>query len=441
MNTRLISAIALAALAGCDLDFSINCSAMGSLSHGSWYCSDQVADGGQDSGIDASVQNNDASVSPGQSDSGDARDSGQDASTSDASEGGLSDAGRDAQVADAGYDSSVRSDAGGQNVSDGGVFRVHGAKLYDANGNEFRIRGTNKVHIDSWTPYLAQMPSNTTRWNAYFWNDAQGTVNSITSPNIGGTTANGKDVAIVGWWWLGQDANGNGRELTCKSDVSLLNASFDNIIANVATFNTVKRYLIINPANEWGDSAIAWRNAYVSNIPRLRAAGWHGTVLVDAPGCGQNATAVINYGKDILAADPDKNVALSVHAYGLFFDSQNGIARQYQEQLDLVPTFDALAATGLAVVIGEFGPGRNIGPSPTLITPERIVSLAEQRGFGWLTWAADDWDGPNESSSEQWFGHIKQGWTYNSDADLTAWGRQAKALWLLYQAQTASVLQ
>jgi len=43
-----------------------------------------------------------------------------------------------------------------------------------------------------------------------------------------------------------------------------------------------------------------------------------------------------------------------------------------------------------AVIIGEFGPGRNIGPSPTNITPQAIIQAAEARNLGWLAWAWDD---------------------------------------------------
>ena len=44
-------------------------------------------------------------------------------------------------------------------------------------------------------------------------------------------------------------------------------------------------------------------------------------------------------------------------------------------------------STGAAFVIGEFGPGRNIGPSPTTLTPQEVVSAAEANGLGWMAWA------------------------------------------------------
>ena len=41
-------------------------------------------------------------------------------------------------------------------------------------------------------------------------------------------------------------------------------------------------------------------------------------------------------------------------------------------QTDLTQGFDQMQATGLPIFIGEFGPGKNVGPSPTMVTPGTI---------------------------------------------------------------------
>jgi hypothetical protein len=90
-----------------------------------------------------------------------------------------------------------------------------------------------------------------------------------------------------------------------------------------------------------------------------------------------------------------------------------------QYQTNLSTTLDRLAATGLVVFIGEFGPGRNIGPSPTLITPLEVMRGAEQRSLGWLAWA---WDDPARNADDNWFALSYTG-DYNSSADLTLFGK------------------
>jgi len=86
---------------------------------------------------------------------------------------------------------------------------------------------------------------------------------------------------------------------------------------------------------------------------------------------------------------------------------------------DLNPTLDAVAATGLCVVVGEFGPGRWIGPSATMMTPGQAITGAEAHNFGWMAWA---WDDPGWGADDSWFAMSYTG-AYNSSADLTIYGK------------------
>ena len=73
----------------------------------------------------------------------------------------------------------------------------------------------------------------------------------------------------------------------------------------------------------------------------------------------------------------------------------------------------------LAIIVGEFGPGRNIGPSPTQITPGQSITAAEARGIGWMAWA---WDEPASNVTDDWLDLSYTG-DYTSSADLTAFGK------------------
>jgi hypothetical protein len=80
--------------------------------------------------------------------------------------------------------------------------------------------------------------------------------------------------------------------------------------------------------------------------------------------------------------------------------------------------------TGAAYVIGEFGPGRDIGPSPTLLTPGQIIRAAESHGIGWMPWAWDDNNLGGGMSNDQWFSMTYAGpGIYTQPSDLTAYGR------------------
>jgi hypothetical protein len=80
--------------------------------------------------------------------------------------------------------------------------------------------------------------------------------------------------------------------------------------------------------------------------------------------------------------------------------------------------------TGAVYLIGEFGPGRNIGPSPTLLTPSQIITAAEANGIGWIPWAWDDNDLQSGMSDDQWFSMTYAGpGIYLQPSDLTDYGR------------------
>jgi hypothetical protein len=78
----------------------------------------------------------------------------------------------------------------------------------------------------------------------------------------------------------------------------------------------------------------------------------------------------------------------------------------------------------MAFVIGELGPGRNIGPAPTTVTPGQIITAAEAAGMGWLAWAWDDNNLGGGASDNDWFSMTYAGpGLYNTPADLTDYGQ------------------
>ncbi len=283
-------------------------------------------------------------------------------------------------------------------------FYVAGGKLFDPTGAEFRIRGVNSSHPDaSGTPAgLPRSGANTARMFLSFTNAADRNWAIVQSV---------KGVVPIPTNW----------STTCKADAASLSAAVDAWVAQAPTWTQLNRTGLINIANEWGPTNDpAWRDGYLAAIARMRAAGYTGTLIVDTGGCGQDSQDVVKYGPILLATDPQHNLLFSLHVYGSFHQPATATWMQ-----DYATALAQLKASGLPILIGEFGPGKNLGPSPTLITPETVVGDAEANGWGWMAWA---WDANNlancmadDSSMSM---TVRCGAYTGADTDLTSFGRE-----------------
>ena len=94
----------------------------------------------------------------------------------------------------------------------------------------------------------------------------------------------------------------------------------------------------------------------------------------------------------------------------------------------------------MVFVLGEFGPGNNIGPSPTLLSPQQVIAAAEGAGLGWMGWAWDDNNLANGASNNSWFSMTLNGpGMYTAASDLTTYGKQmVLSSYALARAQKAS---
>src|SRR5439155_4238172 len=113
---------------------------------------------------------------------------------------------------------------------------------------------------------------------------------------------------------------------TCGSDPAQIAAIVDvwTDPANVSWLNDYEVGTILNIANEWGpEDASVWASTYETAITRLRGAGVHNLIMLDAGGgCGQMITTVFDKWQEIENADPEHNVAFSVHMYGFWRTSE-----------------------------------------------------------------------------------------------------------------------
>ena len=291
----------------------------------------------------------------------------------------------------------------------GNGFFVLNGKLYDANGNEFRMRGVDRCHYDSDSAAgIAKSGANAVRMFMYGLSvGAPKYVSILKTQHIAHN-----EVPIPSMPLFPDGTLTSGDQSTSE-----LAAGVAWWVANAATFTAIDKYLIINIANEWGPSnSTVWRDSYISAIASLRAAGYLGPLLIDSGGYGQDMKDLLNYSTDVFNSDPQKNIIFSLHIYGNI------------PTASVAPDLAALAAlsasAGMAFIVGEFGPGRDIGPSPTETTPGDIITAAEASGIGWLGWAWDDNNLSGGASNNNGFSMTLKGpGIFTQASDLTEYGQ------------------
>jgi mannan endo-1,4-beta-mannosidase len=311
-----------------------------------------------------------------------------------------------------------------------GLFVLNG-KLYDSNGIEFRIRGVNLCHYDSTLhsgPGIARSNANAVRVGLYL-----SSVPTATYASTVQTYISDREVAVPTMFVV----PGTRTALSGDQSTADLASAVSNWVANFSSYAPMQQHLIINVANEWGprDSA-TWASAYESAIARLRAAGYSAPLMIDAGGWGQDTGDLLNYAKQVFDSDPQKNVIFSFHVYGGLgalwtAATLNSFALQLQ----------ALSASaGMVFVFGEFGPGNNVGPSPTMVTPQQVIGAAEAAGLGWMGWAWDDNNLANGASNNNGFSMTLNGpGMYTVASDLTTYGQQmVLSSYALVSAQKAT---
>ena len=253
-------------------------------------------------------------------------------------------------------------------------FTVSGGRLLDANGTSFVLRGISHPH--AW--YATQ-----TRAFADIKATGANTVRVVLS---GGrwTTNTAADVADVISRCRqnrlicvleNHDTTGYGEQ----SGAVTLDAAADYWVGLRSVLVGQEPYVIINVGNEpVGNNAVTpnWTTATSAAIAKLRAAGLHHTLMVDAPNWGQDwQFQMRDNAATVFAADPDRNTVFSIHMYGVF-----------DTAAEITDYLGRVRAAGLPIVVGEFGFNHSDG-DPDEGT---IMAYAQANGIGWMAWS---WSG------------------------------------------------
>ena len=275
-----------------------------------------------------------------------------------------------------------------------GGFKVLGDKLYDANGNEFVMRGVNhahtwfRQHLDTALEAIAKTGSNTVRivlsdgdqWNRIPVDEVKEIIEKCKAYKM---------IAVV------EVHDGTG-----KDEVSYLNNAVDYWIEVKDALIGNEAYVILNIANEWygsWDNLDKWAEGYKQAIPKLRAAGIKNTIMVDCAGWGQLSNSFIKHGKEVFEADEQANTMFSIHMYGTAGKNKSTISRAINGAILL----------DLCLVVGEFGYNHSDGD----VDEATILEMSVEKNKGYLGWSwkgngggveyldiAKDWEGTTLSS-------------------------------------------
>ncbi|TCB92127.1 beta-mannosidase [Micromonospora zingiberis] len=278
-------------------------------------------------------------------------------------------------------------------------FTVSGGKLYDANGNEFIMRGVNHAHT-----WYTQQTSSFANVKALGAN----TVRVVLSSGDRWTRNSAADVSNVIQLCKTNrlicvlevhDTTGYGEQ----SGAITLDRAVDYWLSIASALNGQEAYAIVNIGNEpYGNQNYSsWATDTANAIRRLRSGGIAHTIMVDAPNWGQDWSFTMrDNAPTVFNADPARNTVFSIHMYGVF-DTAAEIS-------DYLGRF---RSRQLPIVVGEFGHYHSDGDPDE----DSILSYTQANGIGWLGWS---WSG-NSGGVE----YLDMATNFNPN-QLTSWGQR-----------------
>jgi mannan endo-1,4-beta-mannosidase len=286
--------------------------------------------------------------------------------------------------------------------------------VFDANGMPFVVRGIN---MNQWwgsasnnlssLDQIKKTKANAVRLVFNYGDQFSGSITPASRKTIVERALADGLVPIV----EDHDATGG-------MDATSLTAVVDNWLqpANVAWLKQYERFVVLNIANEWGPNSSVWRDTYISQIARIRAAGINCMIMIDAGGWGQDIRTIKNYGASVESSDAQHNVLFSIHPYSDWRteDRAGEVGANGNPPFDVYTQLNTTKNTlSLPLVVGEF---TSNAVSGIVYNTRRVMEICAQLGMGFLGWA---WNNNNPSQLDMVPG---TNWQYNSDADLTAWG-------------------
>jgi len=256
-------------------------------------------------------------------------------------------------------------------------FKVAGRFLYDKCGEKVILRGINKMTV---------------------WTD----INGESFPEIAKTGAN--SVRIV-WVTTGDIEKFDSAISKCRQNKMIPMVELHDATGEWSKLSTCvnwwikpevvsviqkhEEYLLINIANECGQTVTEadFKAGYTDAITKMRAAGIHVPLIIDAAKYGQDINILQATGPDLITADPDHNILLSVH---MWWPVEWG----YSDQV-ITDEINQSVKMNIPLIVGEFAHS-GVG-CETKINYKHIISECQKNEIGWLAW---EWGPGNSDCTE-----------------------------------------
>ncbi|PSL52472.1 mannan endo-1,4-beta-mannosidase [Saccharothrix carnea] len=279
-------------------------------------------------------------------------------------------------------------------------FYVSGGRLYDANGNDFVLRGVNHAHTwysDKTTQAMKDIKAlgansirvvlgSGDRWTK---NDASDVANIVSQ-----CKANKLICVLEVHDTTGYGEDGSATSLARAASYWL---SIKSAIAGQ------EKYVIINIGNEpYGNQNTGnWVGDTKSAIQTLRSGGLTHTLMVDAPNWGQDWSGTMrDNASSVFSADSLKNTVFSVHMYGV-----------YDTSSEISSYLNTFVSAKLPILVGEFGYNHSDGNPDE----DSIMSITQSLKLGYMGWS---WSG-NGGGVE----YLDMANSFNASS-LTSWGQR-----------------
>lgn len=277
-------------------------------------------------------------------------------------------------------------------------FTTQGTKIIDGNGNEFVPRGLNfsyAWHTGDWWVFASAKEKGCNALRVNISNGGESWMSYTSSSALESIIYECEKRKMV-VMPCPQDG-------TCQDDDDVLTRAVDYWIGAKDVMNRHIGSAILNISNEWyskgdetsseselQDAAKYWSENYVKAVKRLREARIKNLIVVDVSGCGQGAPILrvkkadgTLYAQDIIDADPDHNIAFSIHMYHVSGRTPEIATRNIKGALDL----------NVPVMLGEYAFEHKAHLSYPVGGPiawKDVQKYTYENNVGWFVWS---WSG------------------------------------------------
>jgi len=144
----------------------------------------------------------------------------------------------------------------------------------------------------------------------------------------------------------------------------------------VSVLRQYEDMLLLNIANEAGSSSVGhedFRLQYSQAIKKLRKAGLHMPLVIDAANWGRDEAYIIQNARYLMRQDPDQNLLFSWHPWD---------ENQPQERYKIA--IDTINKKRIPLLLGEFS---SVGAQEKgIIDYDYLLQYASENDIGWLWW-------------------------------------------------------